>query len=323
MPHYEFSRRKCKKSISQVPENSLGLINKPIADSRAPLKPREVKQEGCGGEIMMNFKLNYGLLIALCLVASIAWADSLELKNGSLIRGKFMGGTESEINFQVGSSLQKYNLADIVSLKFDSERAASDTTTRPKSSPSNEPGTAEHASMKTSSSAIIPAGTRISVRTIDGIDSKKNQPGDRFQASLEEPLTIDGKVIVPKGADVYGRLAESKESGTFTGKSQLRLELTGIVVNGQTVPVVTGEYEVSGKSRGASTAKRTAGGAAVGSIIGALAGGGKGAAVGAGVGAGAGAGSEIITKGDQVKVPSETLLDFTLQQDMSIPAQQN
>jgi hypothetical protein len=318
MPHYEFSRRKCKKSISQVPENSLGLINKPIADSRAPLKPREVKQEGCGGEIMMNFKLNYGLLIALCLVASIAWADSLELKNGSLIKGKFMGGTESEISFQVGSSVQRYNRADIVSLKFDSERAASDMPTRP-----SEPGTVEHASMKTPVHVTIPAGTRISVRTIDGIDSTKNRVGDRFQASLEEPLMVDGNVVVAKGADVYGRLTESKESGTFTGKSQLRLELTGIVVNGQTVPLVTGEYELTGKSRGASTAKRTVGGAAVGSIIGALAGGGKGAAVGAGVGGGLGAGSETITKGDQVKVPSETLLDFTLQQDVSIPTLRN
>jgi hypothetical protein len=85
------------------------------------------------------------------------------------------------------------------------------------------------------------------------------------------------------------------------------------------VPVMTGEYEVTGKSRGASTAKRTVGGAALGSIIGAMAGGGKGAAIGAGAGAGVGAGSEIITKGDQVKLPSETLLEFRLQRDVSIP----
>ncbi len=95
------------------------------------------------------------------------------------------------------------------------------------------------------------------------------------------------------------------------------------MVNGQTLAVVTGEYELTGKPRGASTAKRTIGGAAVGSIIGALAGGGKGAAIGAGAGAGVGAGSEIITKGDEVKVPSETLLDFTLQQDVAIPTRWN
>jgi hypothetical protein len=131
-------------------------------------------------------------------------------------------------------------------------------------------------------------------------------------------LRVDGTVVAAKGSEVYGRLTESKKSGTFSGSSQLRLELTGIAMNGQTVPLVTGDYELKGKSRGASTAKRTIGGAAVGGIIGAIAGGGKGAGIGAAVGGGAGAGSEIVTKGDQVKVPSETLLDFTLQQDVTI-----
>src|SRR5258707_11890273 len=108
---------------------------------------------------MKKFKLNCGVVIALCLAASMAQADSLELKNGSLIKGKFMGGTESEISFQVGSSLQKYNLADIVSLKFDSEKAASDMPARPNSTLSNDPGAAEHPGMKTPVSVIIPAGT--------------------------------------------------------------------------------------------------------------------------------------------------------------------
>jgi hypothetical protein len=268
----------------------------------------------------MKFKQNLSLII-LCSAASIASADSLELKNGSLIKGKFISGTESEISFRVGSSVQKYNVADITSLKFDAETPSGDLPVRPASSRSNNAGVAA-TSTQVPAYVTITAGTRISVRTIDAVDSTKNHVGDRFQASLEEPLMVDGNTVIAKGADVYGRLTESKTSGTFAGRSQLQLELTGIVVNGQTVPVVTGEYELTGKSRGASTAKRTVGGAAVGSIIGAIAGGGKGAAIGAGVGAGAGAGSEIITKGDQVKIPSETLLDFTLQQDMSIPKQQ-
>jgi len=263
------------------------------------------------------------LLIALWLGASIAWADSLELKNGSLIKGKFMGGTESEISLQVGSSVQKYNLSDIASLKFDSERAANDQTQPSINSLPSEPQPAEPAGLKTPAYVTIPAGTRIYVRTIDAIDSTQNQVGDRFQASLEEPLRVEGNEVVSRDAGVYGRLAESKESGTFTGRSQLRLELTALVVNGQTVPIMTGDYELTGKSRGASTAKRTLGGAAVGSIIGALAGGGEGAAIGAGVGAGVGAGSETITKGDQVRVPSETLIEFTLQQEVSIPTGRN
>ena len=263
---------------------------------------------------MVKFARNYIFLLVLFLVSSSAWSDTLELKNGSVIKGKFISRTDTDISFQVGSSVQKYSVADVVSLKFDSDGAADQAPVGTNESKGAEPSVA-----KTPGMITIPSGTRISVRTIDSIDSTKNHVGDRFQASLEQPLTVDGNVIVAKGADVYGRLAESKTSGTFTGKSQLRLELTGIVVNGQTVPILTGEYELTGKSRGASTAKRTAGGAAVGAVIGAIAGGGKGAAIGAGAGGGLGAGSEIITKGDQVKVPSETLLDFTLQQEVSIP----
>jgi hypothetical protein len=267
----------------------------------------------------MSLKLKYGLLTALIFAASMAWADTLELKNGSLIKGKFLSGTETEISFQVGSTVQKYNVADIVSLKFNSEGGASAPAPQPQSSLPDDPGTTAHVETKPAY-VTIPAGTLISVRTVDAIDSTSSLVGDRFLASLEEPLlTLEGSVIVARDVPVYGRLTQAKESGTFTGRSQLRLELTGIVVDGKIVPVVTGEYEVTGKSRGASTAKRTAGGAVLGAIIGAAADGGQGAAIGAGVGATAGAGSEIITGGDQVRVPSETLLDFTLQQDVSIP----
>ena len=282
----------------------------------------------------MSLNLKCGFLFALALAASMAWADTLELKNGSLIKGKFLGGTDTEINFQVGSSVQKYNVADIVSLKFDSEGAANVPAPQPQSSLPDDPEPQTQNSLPDDPAPVaqvevkpayvtIPAGTRIFVRTIDAIDSTYSLVGDRFQASLEEPLTLEGSVVVPEDALVYGRLTQSKESGTFAGRSKLRLELTGIQVNGKTVPVVTGEYEATGKSRGASTAKRTVGGAALGAIIGAVADGGQGAAIGAGIGAGAGASSEIIIGGDQVKVPSETLLDFSLQQDMSIPAPQS
>jgi len=266
----------------------------------------------------MNAKQIWGVVVAVCVAVVAARADSLELKNGSLINGKFMGGTQTSISFQVGSSVQSYGVGDIRSLRFDSG-AQGTSPTVPSKQPSAPSAIGEDEVAKSVPSVTIPAGTRISIRTIDAIDSTKNRVGYRFQASLEQALWIDGNMVVPKGADVYGRLDESKETGTFTGRSQLKLQLTGIVVHGQTLPLVTGEYEVSGKSKGESTAKRTVGGAAIGSIIGAIAGGGKGAAIGAGTGAGVGAGSEIITKGDQVNIPSETLLDFTLQQSVTIP----
>ena len=281
-------------------------------------------------------------VLGLLLLASVMWADSLELKNGSLIKGKYMGGDQSSVSFQVGSSVQRYNTSDIVSLTFDSLTASQPAAPRVAPVQAAQPAqpvqalnstddgpmlmdrttsTTSSSSSRPSNAITIPAGTMISVRTIDAIDSDTNRVGDRFQASLQEPIEVDGVTVAPKGADVYGRLSEAQEAGHLAGRSQLKLELTGIVIDGRTQPVVTGEYEVKGSSRTASTAKKSAGGAVIGAVIGGIAGGGKGAAIGAGVGAGAGAGVNVITKGEQVKVPAETLLEFRLQQSLSVSIQ--
>jgi hypothetical protein len=153
---------------------------------------------------------------------------------------------------------------------------------------------------------------------IDGVDSSKNQVGDIFHASLETDLNIDGALVARKGADVYGRLAQAKEAGHFSGSSELQLELTRLVIDGRDYPVVSSDYTLEGKGRGKNTAEKVGGGAALGAIIGALAGGGKGAAIGAGVGAGAGGTVQVLTRGQQVKVPSETVLEFRLQQPATV-----
>jgi hypothetical protein len=168
------------------------------------------------------------------------------------------------------------------------------------------------------STVTVPAGTTILIRMIDGVDSKTNKVGDIFHASLEDALVVGDKVIAPKGADVYGKLANAASAGKIKGKSQLQLQLTGIRINGQIQTIVTSTYEVAGGSRGKQSAGRIGGGAAVGAIIGAIAGGGKGAAIGAGVGAGAGTAVQVMTKGEQVRVPSETLLEFKLDQSANL-----
>src|SRR6201996_7999727 len=121
---------------------------------------------------MEKLRRNSGILIVILLAAMAARADSLKLKNGSLINGRFMGGSENEISFQVGSSVQKFSRADIVSIEFDSDAAASDTLQRPDRVPLNNSENIEHA--RRPASVTIPAGTRISVRTIDSIDSAEN-----------------------------------------------------------------------------------------------------------------------------------------------------
>lgn len=164
----------------------------------------------------------------------------------------------------------------------------------------------------------VPANTIVTVRTIDGIDSKTNQAGQLFKASLDAPIVVDNRVIVPSGADAYIKLVNAKSAGRVTGRSELGLELASVVFQGKTYNVVSSDVKQSGASRGKQSAERIGGGAALGALIGAVAGGGKGAAIGAAVGGGAGTGVQVFTKGQQVKIPSETRLDFTLQQPLEI-----
>lgn len=158
---------------------------------------------------------------------------------------------------------------------------------------------------------------------IDGVDSSKNHVGDIFHANLETDLNVNGTLVAHKGTDVYGRLAEAQKSGNFSGKSELQLELTRMVIDGHDYPVVSSDYTLQGKGQGKSTAKKVGIGAIAGTIIGAAAGGGKGAAIGAASGGAVGAGVQVLTKGAQVKVPSETVLEFRLQQPATVNATQS
>lgn len=169
-----------------------------------------------------------------------------------------------------------------------------------------------------SRAVTIPAGTNVRIQMIDSVDSAKNQVGETFLASLDAPITVGSEVVVPKGADIYVKLTEAKTSGKFSGRSELQLELDHLKFQGRTYNLGSSTYEQVGASRGKDTAKKTAIGAAIGTAIGAIAGGGKGAAIGAGVGAGSGAAAQIFIKGKQVQVPSETKIDFQLDQPVEI-----
>jgi len=250
-----------------------------------------------------------------------AAADTLELKDGRVLQGKYLGGTQATLRFEINGEVQAFSTNDIVALTFT--RGSSQTTpaAAQPNAPTSVPAPVSNLSTSggnDSGSVTIPAGQPLLVRMIDGVDSAKNHVGDIFHASLETDLNLNGQLVARKGTDVYGRLATAQKSGTFTGKSELQLELTRMVIGGRDYPVVSSDYNVQGKGQGASTAKKVGGIAAAGAIIGAIAGGGKGAAIGAAAGGATGAGVQVLTKGEQVKVPSETLLEFRLQQPVTI-----
>lgn len=166
----------------------------------------------------------------------------------------------------------------------------------------------------------IPTGTALAVRLVDPIDSEKNQIGDTFHATLNNPLTINGETVVPSGSDVQGHLVDVKSAGKFAGQSQVVLQLDSIRSGGRTYNIQIDQFKKQGSSRGKNTLEKTGAGAGIGALIGALAGGGKGAAIGAAAGGGLGAGSQTISKSQQIKLASETILNFSLQAPVTVVA---
>lgn len=164
----------------------------------------------------------------------------------------------------------------------------------------------------------IPESTIVSVRTIDSIDSSVNRSGQIFRASLDAPIVVDDQVVVPKGLNVYIKLTDASSAGKFKGRSELTVALDSFTYQGKTYQVSASDVQEKGGSRGKRSAAVIGGGAALGALIGGLAGGGKGAAIGAGVGAGTGTAVQAVTHGEQVKIPSETRLDFTLRDSLTV-----
>jgi BON domain-containing protein len=194
------------------------------------------------------------------------------------------------------------------------------------SSQTPEPGPIQQAAVATPAAAAappappkpqpvtvtIPEGEVLSVRTSDPIDSKVNQTGETFRASLDAPIVVDNQVVVPKGLNVTLKLVNASSAGKMAGRSELTVSLESFTYQGKKYTVASSDVQQKGGSRGKRSAEVIGGGAVLGAIIGGLAGGGKGAAIGAAAGGGGGAAVQVLTKGQQVKIPAETKLDFTL-----------
>jgi hypothetical protein len=328
---------------------------------------------------MNTFKHLVGVAALALIFCAGASADTLELKDGRVIQGRYLGGTRVIVRFEVEGDVQTFRVSEVSAVRLDrrsgrdrddnpppngpdggpppdqgqpndaggpppnADNGRSDGPPpqdqgRPNDYPSpppppdrdrdhdrdrdydrNRDSESHHYVYAAPGTPIaLPAGEPILVRMIDPVDSKHNVVGDVFKASLETDLAVNNVLVARRGSDAFVRLAYTKEARGLSGSSELQLELTRIIIDGREFPVVSGDYTMKGKGRGGDTAKKVGGGAIVGAIIGGVAGGGTGAAIGAGVGGAAGAGAEILTRGRAVRVPSETLLEFRLDQPVTV-----
>ena len=257
------------------------------------------------------------LPIAMVLALATAGfaADTVTLKNGRVVSGTYLGGTARQVRVEVGDEIRTLDVSDISMIEFGAgappppPQVESRPTLRRESNvmrPAPAPPAARNANFE------LPAGTNLTIRMIEGVDSEKASVGQTFAASLDEPVMLNGDPVIPRGADVVVKLVDAKESGKLTGRAELTLDLVSISVNGRMVDINTQTVNRESDSRGQKTAKVAGGTAAVGAIIGAIAGGGKGAVIGGAAGGAAGAGVQVVTKGQRVRIPSETRLTFAL-----------
>lgn len=249
------------------------------------------------------------------VVISLCSADVLTLRSGRVITGQYLGGDARHIRIAIGDHVDTFDVEDVGDLQFGGNLPPAPPPPAPP-----DPGREQGFSQPPPPPPVpvagvqIPTGTPITVRMIDGVDSNVAHLGQTFRASVDESVVINGQTVIPRGADALAKLVVDQQSGKFEGKTVLTLALTDITINGQMIDTTTGNVSQASSSRGARTAKVVGGATALGAIVGALAGGGRGAAIGAASGAAVGGGAEVLTKGQQVKIPSETRLTFTLQQ---------
>jgi len=224
-------------------------------------------------------------------------ADTLHLKSGQTIYGTFNGRTPQGIQFTgTDGRTLIYPYQEVDNLNFGPIPAP------PQPAPSER--------------IAVPPGTILFVRMNDTLDTSSAYTGQVFTATLATDLAAEGYVVARMGTTVYGQVLEANSARRGSGTSQLKLQLTQIVLGGVAIPIATDVFDSKGKSSTRRSFRRLFGGAGLGAAIGAIAG---NAGMGAAIGAVAGGALSVVQKGDQVQIPAETQLEFHLQQSVTLP----
>ncbi len=228
------------------------------------------------------------------LLSSLVIADTLELADGTLLEGDFVGSSNGIIMFNTGDGIEAFPEEEVVGL-FLSAGVAN----------------AERQRTEVPSMITVPAGTRMVIRMADTIDSRRHGAGHRFRGQLEGALAVNGATVVPRGTFVHGRISQARQGGRIAGSSELAIEFTDIMINDQLFEIQTGSLQARTNNEAGRTVGRTARAAAVGGLISGSSGARTGAKVGAGV--------SILTSGASINVPAGTILETSLATPLELP----
>jgi len=232
--------------------------------------------------------------LLLTLTAGVATADSLELADGSVLEGDFVGSSNGIVMFNTGGSIEAYPESQVVGIYLSEGVATAQS----------------YAASPDASAVTVPAGTRLVIRMADSVDTKKHKAGHKFRGQLEGALVVNGVTAAPRGTILYGVLLSSKQSGRAAGSSSMSMEFTDIMINDQLFPIATETLAAQSGNEAGKTAGRTARAAAIGGLVGGSSGAKKGAKVGLG--------ASILTSGSSINVPAGTLLETTLRTPLRI-----
>ena len=249
------------------------------------------------------------------------YGDSVQLRNGQRVDGTLLSAGRTSIRFQnERGRISTYNRSEVEAVYFGSQNSSQARNNNGRQYYGNAERSNTYRPGNTSRNAqgeMLPAGTVISVRTIDAINSDSAHSGESYHASVSQPVVVNGRTVIPQGADATLRVVQVEQGGRISGNEQISLELESVRWNGGYLTPNSTNAELSNGSRGKESAAVIGGGAALGAVIGAIAGGGKGAAIGAASGAGAGTAVQVI-RGQQVKIDPETEINFTVSSDTNV-----
>jgi hypothetical protein len=233
-------------------------------------------------------------------------ADRVRLRSGKVVEGMFIGGDSKAVRVLLADGkVSEVRLEEVAGVEFDPRKPP------PPPPPPPRPAAAAPAPAPARKTVTVPGGTAVNVRLTQAIDVDASQAGMTFRAVVDDPIMLNGNIVIPRGAAAILQAAKVQQSGTMKGSDKISLKLNAISFGGTVYEVAAAYVEVKGGGEGKKTGRKIGGGAGLGAIVGGIAGGGEGAAIGAIVG---GVGGAIVSSAgeEHLKLPAETRLQFQL-----------